>query len=347
MLTAEAVAVGVEQRYLVRGAQMQDIEAVAEMLNLGGIKVKGHPDIDVDEMRIEWTNPTWNRESSTRVVFNASGDPIGYVEVWDNTEMPTNIWTWGRVHPEYEGEGIGGYLMKWAEQRARQAIHRVPKEIRVALKAGADGENKEAQRLFEGYGMTQIRRFWKMRIELDKPVPEPQFPDGMVIRTYDEVDDLRKLYRAVNDGFKDHWGYVERPEEEQMVQWRHFLDSDPHYDPTLFFLAMDGDEIGGISLCRPVDEGDPTVGHCDQLAIRPPWRRKRVALNLLYHTFREFQRRGHKAVTLGVDATSLTGAEVLYQKAGMHREREGVSYELILRPGKDISTQEAGQHDGS
>jgi hypothetical protein len=44
-------------------------------------------------------------------------------------------------------------------------------------------------------------------------------------------------------------------------------------------------------------------------------------------------------VGLGVDATSLTGATRLYEKAGMHVQRKSVTYEKMLRAGRDLTTQ--------
>ena len=42
---------------------------------------------------------------------------------------------------------------------------------------------------------------------------------------------------------------------------------------------------------------------------------------------------------LGVDAQSLTGATRLYEKAGMHVDRQYANYEKELRPGEDLGTQ--------
>jgi len=44
-------------------------------------------------------------------------------------------------------------------------------------------------------------------------------------------------------------------------------------------------------------------------------------------------------VGLGVDAGSLTGATRLYERAGMRPIRQFDTYELELRPGRDISLQ--------
>jgi hypothetical protein len=60
----------------------------------------------------------------------------------------------------------------------------------------------------------------------------------------------------------------------------------------------------------------------------------------LLTAFCEFYQRGKKRAGLGVDATSLTNATRLYEKAGMHVTQKYDTYELELRPGKDLMTKE-------
>jgi mycothiol synthase len=103
------------------------------------------------------------------------------------------------------------------------------------------------------------------------------------------------------------------------------------FDPGLWFLAMDGDEIAGGSLCQDY----PDEGWVEQLGVRRAWRRNGVGLALLRHTFREFYRRDRRRVGLGVDSQSPTGATRLYRRAGMHVARQLDSYQKELRPGED------------
>lgn len=147
------------------------------------------------------------------------------------------------------------------------------------------------------------------------------------------------MYRADYEAFKDHWGYVEAPFEEGFQRWHYFVTNHADYDPSFFFLAMDGAEIAGLALCFPKDNEFPDMAWVDDLGVRRPWRRQGVALALLHHAFGEFYRRGIQKVGLGVDASSLTGATRLYEKAGMHVFRQYNSYEKELRPGLDLTTQ--------
>jgi ribosomal protein S18 acetylase RimI-like enzyme len=83
----------------------------------------------------------------------------------------------------------------------------------------------------------------------------------------------------------------------------------------------------------------PEKGWVDDLGVRRAWRRRGLALALLQHSFREFYKRGTRKVGLGVDASSLTGATRLYEKAGMHVARQFNSYFKVLRDGEELMTQ--------
>ncbi len=81
-------------------------------------------------------------------------------------------------------------------------------------------------------------------------------------------------------------------------------------------MAFDGSEVAGVVVNRYRD-----IAWVWQLAVRRAWRKRGLGLALLLHSFNEFYQRGDRAVGLGVDAQSLTGATRLYEKAGMHVTR--------------------------
>jgi len=103
---------------------------------------------------------------------------------------------------------------------------------------------------------------------------------------------------------------------------------------------MDEEEIAGAAFCSPRFGGDPETGIVETLGVRRPWRRKGIALALMHHAFGEFYQRGHKHVGLGVDTENLSGANRLYEKAGMHIATGFTIYEKELRPGEELGRQE-------
>jgi GNAT superfamily N-acetyltransferase len=196
-----------------------------------------------------------------------------------------------------------------------------------------------ARELLLGQDYRVARHYLRMLVELDAPPPRPVVPEGIVIRPFVRDREGRPLVRALREAFRDNWGYVERPFEEEYQRWMHMLDRDPECDPAPFwFVAMEGAEIAGAALCHPRMAEDSQMAWVDVVGVRPPWRRRGIALTLLNHSFRALYRGGARKVALEVDTQSPTDATRLYQKAGMHVERRYDFFEKELRPGEAPST---------
>ncbi len=100
-------------------------------------------------------------------------------------------------------------------------------------------------------GYRQIRSSYHMLIEMDEPAPDPEFPEGISLRTYNPGKDAEAVYRAQTDSFRDHFGFVEEPFEEGLEHFKHFWEQ-PGFDPGLLFLAMDGPpgKLPGLASAR-------------------------------------------------------------------------------------------------
>jgi len=317
---------------------MDDLEAVLALYNTCSMEQIGKAEVEETELRTEWKMPTFNLETDTRVILTPDGKLVGYVNVRDGAPH-VRLWAGVRVHPEYKGRSIGTYLGQWAEDRARQSIPKAPEDARVVLRRGAFSTNTAAQTLLCQQGYQIVRHFLNMVIEMDTPPPEPVVHEGIAIRPFVREREARALVMATREAFRDHWGYVERPFEEEYKEWVTWMDNDPSFDESLWFVAVDGKEIAGLSLCYSVVAEDPNMAEVAELGVRRPWRRQGIALALLHHSLGELYRRNKSAVTLGVDAQSLTGATGLYEKAGMHMRYRSICYEKELCPGKDLTTQ--------
>lgn len=325
--------------FTVRGAQLDDVEACLPMFNRWSRSVIGRDEItDADAIRREWVSPNFNPAEDIRLVFAPDGQMAGYIEVWATAHVPVHPWMWGRVDPDHQNQGVGTWLMHWAEERALRALPKVSDELRFAPRVGCVREAEHAKRLFEKLGYQYIRSSYHMLIEMDAPVPDAVFPDGITLRTYQTESDAEAIYIALEDSFRDHFGFVEEPVEEGLKRFKHFWLGDSS-DTTLLFMAMDGDQVAGINLCLPHAFDDPEMGWVGTLGVRRPWRKHGLGLALLRHSFNEFHRRGLRKVGLGVDAQNLTGALHLYETAGMHVHQAFDQYERELRPGVEISTQ--------
>jgi mycothiol synthase len=326
------------ENFVTRMATLDDAAAAVELVNACSVELIGKPEFDLNRFRTDWSSPTLNPETDLHLVFTPDHKLVGYAGVWD-AEPYVQLFGWSNVHPEYRGQGIGIYLAHWVEARARRSLPEAPEGARVTLLQSKLTIDAAGQELLQQQGYQAIRYASRMRIEMETPPPEPVLPAGLVLRTFVRERHLRPMILAVREIFRDHWGYVETPFEEEHQEWVHLIDNDPEHDPSLWFLALDGDEIAGVALCQLKLAEDPDAGYVDTLGVRRAWRRRGLALALLYHSFGELYRRGRRVVTLDVDTQSLTGATRVYEKAGMHVQRQSVTYEKELRPGKDLRTE--------
>ncbi|MCK6540201.1 MAG: GNAT family N-acetyltransferase [Anaerolineales bacterium] len=337
---SERSEVSLPDGFTIRGAVMDDVADALELFNRWSRSVIHEDEItDAVAIRTEWLSPGLDPAEDIRLVFAPGGEMAGYIEVWTNATPPVHPWLWGRVDPRYEGLGIGSYLLTWAEARAKTALDRIPSDLRFAPQVGSYRQADKARALFEKMGYRHIRSSYTMRINLDAPPPAPEWSPGIALRLYNPKTDLEAVYRAVDESFSDHYGYVKAPFEEGLKRFEHFMTGYEGFDPTLWFLAMDGEEIAGISLCRDRAFDNPEVGWVSTLGVRRPWRKRGIGLALLRHSFGELYRRGKRMAGLGVDAENLTGALRLYERAGMRLHRAFDRFEKEVRPGREISVQ--------
>jgi mycothiol synthase len=139
--------------------------------------------------------------------------------------------------------------------------------------------------------------------------------------------DERNLY----DANIEVWEDTSDPLEESFEEWQHWTTKRASFDPSLWFLVFDGEELAGFSLCRQDDTG-ANAGYVGVLGVRRPWRQQGLGEALLLHSFGAFRERGYMRATLGVDASSPTGATRLYERAGMTVYRDTVLLDRLVRP---------------
>jgi mycothiol synthase len=212
----------------------------------------------------------------------------------------------------------------WGEAWAAEELRAAPPDGSVVLHLGVPAPDEPAHRLLEARGYRMVRHLWRMDIRLDGPIEQPAFPSTIGVRTFDRARDARALHAAIGDAFAEHWGFAARSYED----WeRHRLDN-PGFDATLWYVALDGQEVAGFMLA----DVEPDRGWVHSLGVRKPWRGQGIAKGLLRLAFDLFAKRGLLDVSLDVDASNETGATELYRAVGMHVARQYDAYERTLRP---------------
>lgn len=318
---------GLPSNLRLRAAQWTDLEPVAKLIldvctNDGDAAVAVPP----EELRAEWEIPGFTLETDAWVVTASDGRVVGYEE-FVNRYAHASLQGDGYVHPDFMGMGIGTAMLRALEERARREMALAEPEQRVFIRNAMSIGDTVSRAMHEAEGYKPIRFFWRMEISLDKAPPAPIWPEGIELRPFDVDAHTYLVYRAHEEAFHDHWGHTPRSFEE----WKHRVIEGDDFDPSLYFIAWDGDQIAGYALDRYRND----IGWVGTLGVRRPWRKRGLGLALLYHSFGEFYRRGTTVISLGVDAANPTGATRLYQKAGMHVAAEYVNYEKELRPGKE------------
>jgi mycothiol synthase len=329
--------------YAARSASMSDLEAVVELLNTHSRITYGYEENSVEHLRREWENEQWNLDRYSLVVTSPTGEIVGYQEVYNMVSPKVRPWIWGRVHPDHMNKWIGTHMLNWAETLLRSELDQSPEGAQVAMQTSVSIKDAQARKVLSEIGMEANRYFWRMVIEFDGALPEPELPEGITFRTLQQGEDERAAYRIVRKSFEDHWGFVPGVDfEEAFARWGHYYFTED-YDPGLRFLAMDGDQIVGVCMCQPKIDEDADMGWVGTLGVLREYRGRGIAKTLLLQCFGEFYRRGKPRVGLGVDASSLTGATKLYESVGMNADREFVNFAKELRAGEDITVQSARQ----
>jgi len=313
--------------FTLRAPRQDDLPAICALLAAFDIAYMGFADAyEPADIREEWER--LDLAADAWVIEGSDGRMASYGTLSDYGSG--RLQADGYVHPDYWGRGVGTALVRLMDTRAAELVGRAPEGARVVVGNAVLANDAAAQAILEAEGYSLVRTHWRMAITLDAPPPTPDWPAGNTVRTFAPGRDDRAVFEAVEEAFSDHWGHTPRVFEEWITRTRR-----EDFDPSLWFLAMDGDTIAGVALCRR----RPDCGWLGWLAVRRPWRKRGLGLALLRHAFGAFYMRGERTIALGVDAQSLTGATRLYEGAGMRVTMQAAIYEKELRPGEDLAVR--------
>jgi mycothiol synthase len=297
----------------LRPPRDDDFDAMLEVVNAAARAAYGEDEYSAIELRNWLSSPKLDLARDVRLA-ELNDRIVGYCDVDREGADPVRWWSDLKVHPEADADAVLGALVEWVERRADGGVLRAWNPSAVERIAPA----------LERLGFRPVRHSYRMAIELGGE-PEPaRWPDAISVRTFREGES-----RVLYDVFRETWQDTLEPEDETFEEWAHWTVEREGFDPSLWFLACEGDAIAGFSLCRPAETRSDT-GVVGMLGVRRPWRKRGLGEALLRHSFAEFHRRGFPRVALGVDADSPTDAPRLYERVGMHVVRRVDFYEKPL-----------------
>jgi mycothiol synthase len=282
-----------------------EFDAILELMNAHQLAAFGEADLTEDELRTWLTSPSVEVERDIRVLEH-DGRLVGYVDVDPSKSDPPTWWCDLKLAPDLDADAITTELIGWLEERADVGTLRVwtsATDVRVVSAV-------------ERLGFTPVRHSYRMEIDLADGTPEPVWPAGISVRTLAGGEE-RRIYEA----FMEVWQDTSDLPDESFEEWAHWLMREESFEPSVWFLGLSSDELAGFAVCRR-DSNDPAAGHVWLLGVRRPWRRQGLGHALLLQAFQAFRQRGWTRGTLGVDASSPTGATRLYEGAGMRVYRD-------------------------
>jgi mycothiol synthase len=284
-------------KYSVRPARFSDLEAVHELIAQQNVSDYGNAMRTVADLQKSWQDI--DLENDTCTAF-AEGRLAGYAELLDNDSPFIYLADRGNVDLAFQ-------LLTILEHKAADR-----KKGTVNLFTRVSEKNNTLLQLFASNGYKSNLSFQIMELVMQEMPPAAQWAEGISVRTFIKGQDEQVTYQTDEEAAKDK-GYHDPLSYEAWVK-RMKLDKES-FDPSLWFLAYEGNDIAGAALNLFAKESG--TGWVDHLSVRPGWRRRGIGKALLLHTFREFYLRSIHTIKLSVDSKSLTNAPHLYESVGM------------------------------
>jgi mycothiol synthase len=298
-----------------RPANHTDAENVLDLMKRCEIEEYGEPDSGLEDLLNDWEQISLTSDSW--LAFTGEGNLAGYAAVipWID-RLRYDFF----LDPIWGSEALGHDLLRRCEQRGRLLAQVDAERIRSKAVTYVAQANQRDLQVVEDAGYQVIRHHFQMQIELESPPPTPRWPTGVTLRNIDPDQDAQTVHALIESAFA-------RPDRTptSFEEWKKLMLREDIFDPGLWFLAFDGEEIVGA--CLGFEYGD--LGWVRQLAVSEAWRRRGLGSALLLHAFNEFARRGFTKAGLGVAADN-PKAYSLYEKIGMRRVRQYAEYEKAI-----------------
>jgi len=321
-------------QFSTRPATWDDLHAIATFLNDTDEHDFGKRNFSPDGLAADWNKPGY-LENSTRIVFNSASQVVGYAEAYHRSQPPVKTIVFGRTHPAYRGLGLGTSFLRWGEDIAWADLNKCPASARVFLFTLTVATVEPARALFEDFGMHPVRAFARMQKDLSSEAPVCPLPLAIRLEPYHHDEDLLPLHLAYEDAFANTWLHIPQSEEAGMAKIRSWVENDELFDPSLWLLAWEGQEVVGFILAVAGKGEHGETSEVYEFGVRPRWQKRGLGQALLQQIFQELRQRGERTVILDADADPDSKAFGFYKRMGMTIMTRRIAYEKTLREGEN------------
>jgi mycothiol synthase len=269
--------------------------------------------------------PSFDPARDTMLV-EADGSAVAFRNIdWvDTTDGLREYRIGAGVHPDWRRRGIGRWLLRDSEAHARARATAEQSDRPLVYGTWIPEVRTGAKVLVGQEGYTPARYFFEMaRPDLEEIELAP-LPDGLELRPVGP-EHYRQLWDGDVEAFQDHWGGFDSS-EASFQSWL----NDPKFDPSLFVIAWDGDQIAG-GVINEINEAENAAfnrkrGWLSSVFVRRPWRRRGLARAVVLRSLALLKGRGLTSAGLGVDADNPTGALGLYEQTGFVVDNRSTAY---------------------
>jgi GNAT superfamily N-acetyltransferase len=113
----------------LRRPTMDDVPIVYELVAAVEASVLGEPNLTIEDVRAGYSEPGVDIATDSWLVMAPDGWLVAEADAWRQGSGHSSVFA--TVHPDFLGRGVGTYLLRLAEARARDWIAEAPDGARV------------------------------------------------------------------------------------------------------------------------------------------------------------------------------------------------------------------------
>ena len=245
-------------------------------------------------------------------LMRVGGEVVGYAHL-DTTDAVEGASAELAVGPRHRGMGYGRALVEALVNETTD---------RTRLRLWAHGNASGAADLARSMGFKRERVLWQMRRSLFAPVPEPDWPDGVTVRTFVVGKDEQAWLEVNNRAFAQHPDQGTWTLDDVKMRER-----EPWFDAAGFFLAEQDGRLVGFHWTKVHGAGHSgghehdhehahePIGEVYVVGVDPSMQGKRLGPALTLRGLQHLRARGLSQCMLYVDESN-TNAIRTYERLG-------------------------------
>jgi ribosomal protein S18 acetylase RimI-like enzyme len=252
------------------------------------------------------------------VIAEVADEVVGYARGWwwDETSAGRLYGISGFVAAPWRRKGVGRSMQHWIEERMRQVAAAHPAQQTKLFQVDVAQVQEGKARMLQLAGYQVARYFYEMvRSNLDK-IEEWPLPAGVELRPA-AVDHYRAIWKSIDEGSLDEWGYTQATEEAYEA-WT----TNSHFQPHLWQIAWDGASDQVVGHVLTYIDGDENEqfgrkrGYTEGIGVDRAWRRRGLARALIARSLQAQKSAGMRESALVADGDNPNKATRLYESCG-------------------------------